>query len=249
MHGTTIVAVRHNGRVALGGDGQVTMGGTVVNNVMGDEKVAAGDRVLTSGGDRVYPKGLPVGTVVKILPGEESFLKIRVKPAADLDRLEEVLVITRVQEQSPTVDESNGPVRAADILARRLPTVEPPKDTNPNAEPPSMAQFEAQQRAAKKAAEEQAKQQAGASVGPAAPGRSEQKPPASTHAPTASVPPQPANTTSPQPKKTLAPRVPPDSVNAPLSDVAINPRKPKSAAIPVVNATKPAANPTKETPQ
>src|SRR4026207_752452 len=27
---TTIVAVRHNGRVALGGDGQVTMGDTVV---------------------------------------------------------------------------------------------------------------------------------------------------------------------------------------------------------------------------
>ncbi|MGD8276681.1 MAG: ATP-dependent protease subunit HslV [Gemmatimonadota bacterium] len=30
FHGTTIVAVRRNGRVALGGDGQVTMGDTVV---------------------------------------------------------------------------------------------------------------------------------------------------------------------------------------------------------------------------
>lgn len=30
MKATTIVAVRHNGRVALGGDGQVTMGETVV---------------------------------------------------------------------------------------------------------------------------------------------------------------------------------------------------------------------------
>ena len=30
MRGTTIVAVRHNGKVALGGDGQVTMGDTVV---------------------------------------------------------------------------------------------------------------------------------------------------------------------------------------------------------------------------
>lgn len=30
FHGTTIVAVRHDGRVALGGDGQVTMGETVM---------------------------------------------------------------------------------------------------------------------------------------------------------------------------------------------------------------------------
>lgn len=30
IHGTTIVAVRHNGKVALGGDGQVTMGDTVM---------------------------------------------------------------------------------------------------------------------------------------------------------------------------------------------------------------------------
>jgi ATP-dependent HslUV protease subunit HslV len=30
MHGTTILAVRHEGRVALGGDGQVTVGDTVV---------------------------------------------------------------------------------------------------------------------------------------------------------------------------------------------------------------------------
>jgi len=32
FHATTIVAVRHGGRVALGGDGQVTMGDTVVKS-------------------------------------------------------------------------------------------------------------------------------------------------------------------------------------------------------------------------
>jgi rod shape-determining protein MreC len=150
-------------------------GGTVVNNVMADEKITTGDRVLTSGGDRVYPKGLPVGTVEKVLPGEDTFLKIRVKPAADLDRLEEVLVITKVEEQTPQVDEANGPIRAADILARRLPTVEPTKDANPNAEPPSMAQFEAQQRAARKAAAEQGKQPTGVNAVPALPARSDQQ--------------------------------------------------------------------------
>ena len=32
IHGTTIVAVRHDGRVALGGDGQVTMGDVVMKS-------------------------------------------------------------------------------------------------------------------------------------------------------------------------------------------------------------------------
>ena len=36
-HGTTIVAVRHNGHTALGGDGQVTLGDTVVKS--GAQKV------------------------------------------------------------------------------------------------------------------------------------------------------------------------------------------------------------------
>ncbi|MFW5950952.1 MAG: HslU--HslV peptidase proteolytic subunit, partial [Gemmatimonadota bacterium] len=30
MHATTIVAARHDGKVALGGDGQVTLGDTVM---------------------------------------------------------------------------------------------------------------------------------------------------------------------------------------------------------------------------
>ncbi len=32
MHGTTVVAVRHNGQVAIGADGQATMGNTVAKN-------------------------------------------------------------------------------------------------------------------------------------------------------------------------------------------------------------------------
>ncbi|MFQ5482308.1 MAG: ATP-dependent protease subunit HslV [Nitrospinaceae bacterium] len=32
IHGTTVLAVRHQGRVALGGDGQVTLGATVIKH-------------------------------------------------------------------------------------------------------------------------------------------------------------------------------------------------------------------------
>ncbi|MGO9211496.1 MAG: rod shape-determining protein MreC [Terriglobales bacterium] len=101
-------------------------GETMLKYVMSDEKVVAGERVLTSGGDRIFPKGLPVGAVQQTNPGSDLFLNIRVKPAADLGRLEEVLVVTRVVETTPSTAEPSGPVRAADILAERLPSV-PPK--------------------------------------------------------------------------------------------------------------------------
>ena len=98
-------------------------GEIMLRYVMSDEKVVAGERVLTSGGDRIFPKGLPVGAVQQTNPGSDLFLNIRVKPAADLSRLEEVLVVTRVVETTPSTAEPSGPVRAADILAERLPSV------------------------------------------------------------------------------------------------------------------------------
>jgi len=92
--------------------------------VMSDEKVEPGERVLTSGGDRIFPKGLPIGNVTAVSPGRDLFLNIRIKPAADLSRLEEVLVITRIVDREPESADTGGPMRAADILAQRLPTVE-----------------------------------------------------------------------------------------------------------------------------
>jgi rod shape-determining protein MreC len=97
-------------------------GAVVLERVMSDEKVSPGETVLSSGGDQIFPKGLPVGTVTKVSLGHEMFLNIQVKPAADLNRLEEVLVVTEKQEQSAPV-ETAGRVRAADILAQRLPAV------------------------------------------------------------------------------------------------------------------------------
>jgi rod shape-determining protein MreC len=100
-------------------------GEIVLEKVMSDETVQPGEKVLTSGGDQIFPKGLPVGTVTKISPGSELFLNIRVRPAADLSRLEEVLVITQQEEKAPVASDS-APLRAADVLAERLPSV-PPK--------------------------------------------------------------------------------------------------------------------------
>jgi rod shape-determining protein MreC len=98
-------------------------GELILDRVMSDEQVIAGENVLSSGGDQIFPKGLPVGTVSRVGPGREMFLSIKVKPAADLSRLEEVLVVTEKQERAPLEAESGGRVRAADILAQRLPSV------------------------------------------------------------------------------------------------------------------------------
>jgi rod shape-determining protein MreC len=96
-----------------------------LERVMSDEQVPQGEVVLTSGGDRIFPKGLPIGHVMQVTPGGDFFLNIRVRPSANLSKLEEVLIVTKIDERQAQPD-ATGPSRAADILAERLPTV-PPK--------------------------------------------------------------------------------------------------------------------------
>jgi rod shape-determining protein MreC len=57
-----------------------------------DDAVNVGERVVTSGMDRIFPRDLPVGTIAEIKAGR-PFQTVRVKPAANLQRLEEVIVL------------------------------------------------------------------------------------------------------------------------------------------------------------
>ncbi len=104
-------------------------GELVIDKIMADEEVKMGDRVLTSGGDQIFPKGLIIGTVDRIEKGPE-FLQVMVKPSASLNRLEEVLVIVKKEEREPPSTATN--IRASDILAERLPSVpdKPPAPIN-----------------------------------------------------------------------------------------------------------------------
>jgi len=103
-------------------------GELVIDKIMADEEVKPGDRVLTSGGDQIFPKGLIIGTVDRLSRGPE-FLQISVKPSAALNRLEEVLVIVTKEEREPVSTAASG--RASDILAERLPSV-PDKPVSPS---------------------------------------------------------------------------------------------------------------------
>ena len=107
-------------------------GELAVEKILSDESVSPGERVLTSGGDQIFPKGLDVGVVAKASAGSDSFLNIRLKPAANLNRLEEVLVVTEVKEKTPNPGELAGRIRAADVLAQRLPSVPEKPAIDPN---------------------------------------------------------------------------------------------------------------------
>jgi rod shape-determining protein MreC len=97
-------------------------GGLLLDHIMTDEKVEAGEQVITSGGDRIFPKGLAIGVVEKVSQGRDLFWDVRVKPAVDLNRVEEVLIVTQMQSSQPESAEAP-PVRASDILAQRLPGI------------------------------------------------------------------------------------------------------------------------------
>jgi len=103
-----------------------------LERVMSDEQVQPGETVLSSGGDQIFPKGLRIGTVTKVSNGKDLFLNIKIKPAADLSKLEEVLVLVERQDRQ-SVAEDHGRVRAADILAQRLPSVPDKPATDSNA--------------------------------------------------------------------------------------------------------------------
>lgn len=65
-----------------------------MNYLLRDADVQVGDRVLTSGLDGVFPKGVMIGTVVGVEHRHRGLLQAAVvQPSVELDRLEEVLLV------------------------------------------------------------------------------------------------------------------------------------------------------------
>ena len=68
-----------------------------LNYVPGSADVKRGDRVVTSGIDGIYPKGLPVGEIQSAVR-EAGEWRIRVKPTVDFAALETVLVVLKAPD-------------------------------------------------------------------------------------------------------------------------------------------------------
>jgi rod shape-determining protein MreC len=124
-----------------------TYGQVQVINVSPDDRIKPGQRFITSGGDQVFPRGMPVGTIERVEPDpdRDPMLDVVVRPLANLSRLDEVLVVTNMGDAASTQEakdlaesEAEGEAaqkRASDILSERLPSrVDPsaPADTNPD---------------------------------------------------------------------------------------------------------------------
>ena len=115
------------------------LGQPQIINMLPDERVKAGERVVTSGGDQIFPRGLPVGVVDRVTADTSNppYVDILIKPAANLGHLEELLVITEASEHMPKTAQQDlaqsaaeaaavSKQRASDILAERLPGLTDP---------------------------------------------------------------------------------------------------------------------------
>lgn len=86
--GSLLQRTRRQGVVRGNGTGTIEM-----FDVPALADVNPGDTILTAGIDGIYPRGIPVGTVLRAEPGQSLFKSIKVKPAVDTGTIEEVIVI------------------------------------------------------------------------------------------------------------------------------------------------------------
>jgi rod shape-determining protein MreC len=122
-----------------------------VVGILADQRIQPGEKVLTAGGDLIFPRGLAVGVVDKVVrdPERDAYIDVLVKPAAHLNQLDEVLVITAVEARFPPdqqqdmaesealkgADATALKLKEAAIAAERLPGLKDASapDAKPNA--------------------------------------------------------------------------------------------------------------------
>jgi rod shape-determining protein MreC len=88
------------GGMAVGVDGDPPLGMELVSNLA---DIIAGDLIVASGVDGIYPKGFTIGTVEKSERGPSLHRIIAVRPAVDFSALEDVLIVL-VPARSAIID-------------------------------------------------------------------------------------------------------------------------------------------------
>jgi rod shape-determining protein MreC len=86
--GVLIERTRRQG--VLRGDGA---GGAQLYDIPSLADVRPGDSIMTAGIDGIYPKGIPVGVVIKAEKGQDLFKTITVKPLVEFASIEETIVL------------------------------------------------------------------------------------------------------------------------------------------------------------
>jgi rod shape-determining protein MreC len=106
-----------------------------VEQVQNEDKVAAGEWFFTSGEDRIFPKGFPVGRVVSAQPGQ-GMKDVRLDLSGSPGGVEEVLIVTQGVHQP--IPKNAVPEESATVT---LPA--PPLDADSNAQTTTKPQTEA----------------------------------------------------------------------------------------------------------
>jgi len=101
--GVLLESTRRQGIVKGTGGGDLDL-----DYIDDDSDLKQGDTFLTSGLDRIYPKGLPVGVIVSIGPRRGLLKTVQVRPSADLGRLEEVICFIEHPQNVDVVDPAQG---------------------------------------------------------------------------------------------------------------------------------------------
>lgn len=110
-------------------------GPCTVEQIQQEEKVAPGEWFFTSGEDRIFPKGFPVGTVISVQPGQ-GMKEVKLNLSGAPGGVEEVLVVLQGVHQPIPV----GAV-VEDAATKALPP--PPAEPGNDSKQPKMTQTEA----------------------------------------------------------------------------------------------------------
>ena len=102
-----VVSQRNHVVGTLKGQGQSTC---KVDYVPSEEKVEVGETFYTSGDDRIFPKGFPVG-VVRVVRPSSPYQEVLVEPSGLQRGLEAVLIVLEgVHQAIPEVPQANAPI-------------------------------------------------------------------------------------------------------------------------------------------
>ena len=85
-----VISQKNRTRGVVKGLGHVKM---QLDYVQNEEKLEVGELLFTSGEDRIFPKGLPVGKVAGVKAGPQQYQEVVVEPSGFREGLEEVLVL------------------------------------------------------------------------------------------------------------------------------------------------------------
>jgi rod shape-determining protein MreC len=108
-------------------------GGLELAYVPKQAEVREGERVVTSGVDGVYPRGIPVGWVRAVVPGDGMFHEITLTPAVELGALDQVYLLA--PGSSPIQWSAEAPIESPAAPAGPAPT----SPGDPGGVPPAAA--------------------------------------------------------------------------------------------------------------